>query len=260
MTRLPPMDPARAHELGQRVVDLARDTLGDALHAVTVRGSAIFGDFIPDFSDFDAHLYVDARVMRSPITPTPDITFRFQERFSEIDVPAYRVSQVQVFFISASHHPPEWTPPVPGTYRVLYGAIPPGGPELTADLLRRNARAGLIECARWVDTLLTRMVDKPDDRLPDPVRLTGTILKAALYQAVIELGEDPFAVWQWPLADALDRVESTLMPSRPATRYYRDAWRWSEAQHDGATLRRMARHGIDALDTLSRLGMERSQR
>jgi hypothetical protein len=254
MTRLPPMDPAVADELGRRIVDMSRDVLGDDLHAVTVKGSAIYGDFIPDFSDFDVHLYVAGRVMRGPMAPTVDVAFRFQERFAEIDVPAYRVSQIQVFFLSIDNYPTEWTPPLPSAYRVLFGTIPPVGPELTPEFIRRNARTGLVGCTRWIDTLLTRIVDKPDDLLEDHVRLAGTILKAALYQAAIELGEDPFEVWTWSLSDVLDRVEPELMPSRSATRYYRDAWHWSEVRRDGASLRRMGRNGIDALDALARFG------
>jgi hypothetical protein len=252
------MDPRIVEELSGRILSIASEVLGDSLQAVIVKGSAINGDFIPDFSDFDVHIFAHDNSMRGLMTPTSQVALAFQERFSYIDVPAYRVSQIQVFFISATKHPDDWVPPLPGTYRLIHGVLPNTLPELEPDVLRRLARQGLLRCDHWVDTLLGRMLDKPDDKLGDTVRLTGTILKAALYEAAITIGSDPFQTWLAPLGDVLDVVEPELMPSRPATRYYARAWRWAEIQHNGPELRAMARHGIDALDALGEFGCDHS--
>ena len=105
----------------------------------------------------------------------------------------------------------------------------------------------------WIDTLVARMPDKPDDRLEDTVRLTGTLLKAALYQAAIVRGSDPEATWRASLSEVLDFVEPAIMPARPATRYYARAWQWSEVRRDGHQLRDMFRNGIAALEALGSL-------
>jgi hypothetical protein len=248
---LPPMDPATVDDLTTRLRVIALDVLGERLRAMIVKGSAIKGDFIPHFSDFDVHLFAGEEAMRAPLTPLPEIALAFQEHFSMIDVPSYQVSQIQVMFIAASNPPEDWIPALPGTFRLVHGELPETLPVVTPELIREKAREGLAAIPGWIDTLVARMPDKPDDKLEDTVRLTGTILKAALYEAAIVLGTEPEQTWLARLAEVLDVVEPALMPARSATRYYARAWRWAEVRHDGPQLRAMFCDGITALEALA---------
>ena len=244
------MQPELADELSGRLLGIARDVIGEDLAGMIVKGSAIKGDFIPWFSDFDVHLFVDDAVMRGPLTPSQAIAVPFQERFSAIDVDDYQVSQVQVMMISATRYPQDWTPALPGSYRLVYGAVPESLPEVTAEMARSHAFDGLVRYEQWIDTLLARIVDKPDQQLADNVRLAGTLLKAALYEAAIVLGSPPLETWERSLRDILDEVEPQLMPDQPATRYFERARRWREIRDDGAELRPMLADGLSALQVL----------
>jgi hypothetical protein len=247
------MDPVLVDELSGRMLGIAREVFGDTLTAMIVKGSAIKGDFIPDFSDFDLHVFASNSVMRGPLVPDATIAIPFQDRFSRIDVSRYRVSQIQVMMISAQNHPPDWIPPLPGTFRLIHGELPDSLPEVTDDLLRMHAASGLRSYTRWVDTLLARIVDKPDDQLADSVRLAGTIMKAGLYEAAIVLGTDPRQAWYLPLRQILDIVEPALFPERIASRYFGRAVQWASVREHGPELRTMLADSLTVLDVLSAL-------
>jgi hypothetical protein len=247
------MDPARAEALGQKMLNIASDVFGDAMTGMIVKGSAIKGDFIPYFSDFDVHIFTDSRIMRGPLVPDISVAIPFQEKFSAIDVEAWQVSQIQVMIIAADNPPEKWSPPLPGSYRVLAGSIPPIYQHIDPDQFRTSAAQNLRGNGRWVDTLLGRIVDKPDQQLADSVRLAGTIMKAGLYEAAVVLGDDPITVWNSSLQEILQTVEPRVFDDQPASRYYRQAWNWRDVRSDGPSLRAMLSDALTALDRLSHL-------
>jgi hypothetical protein len=249
----PPMDPILVDEMSERMLGIARDVFGETLVAMIAKGSAIKGDFIPDFSDFDVHIFAAESVMRGPLVPDESIAIPFQERFSEIDIGRYRVSQIQVMIISAQDHPADWVPAQPGTFRLVYGQLPDSLPAITADLLRAHAHRNLPGYRGWADTILARVVDKSNAQLADNVRLAGTVMKAALYEASIVLGAEPQNVWYRPLTEILDTVEPAVLPDRSASRYYESAWRWAAIQRDPTALRSMLSDALTTLDTLATL-------
>jgi hypothetical protein len=253
MSRTPPMDPARAEELTQRLLSIAQSVFGSSMTGMIVKGSAIKGDFIPWFSDFDVHIFADDQVMRAPLVPDISVAIPFQERFSSIDVDAWQVSQIQVMMISAGNPPAEWLPPLPGSYRLVAGTLPDTYHTVDPVQFREHARNNLQSYGRWVDTLLGRIVDKPDSQLADSVRLAGTIMKAALYEGAVELGRDPEAIWDSSLEDVLEIVEQSFFPDRYASRYYERAWKWRDIRTNGHELRPMLADALLALDSLSRL-------
>ena len=253
MGRTPPMDPALVDALSQEMLDIAESVFGSSMTGMIVKGSAIKGDFIPYFSDFDVHLFADDRVMRGPLVPDISVAIPFQERFSAIDVDAWQVSQIQVMMIAVDRPPQGWIPPLPGSYRVLAGSIPAAYQHVDLAQLRTQAANNLHGYSRWVETLLGRIVDKPDHQLADSVRLAGTIMKAALYEAAIVLGDDPVSVWNSSLQEVQQVVEPRVFNDRHASRYYQRAWEWREVRTDGALLRPMLADALSTLDNLSSL-------
>lgn len=256
-TRTPPMPSEFADELSDRLLMIAREVIGENLEAMIVKGSAVKGDFIPYFSDFDVHLFLSDSVMRGPLTPAQSIVIRFQELFSSIDVEAFQVSQVQVMMISADRYPPDWIPALPGSYRLVHGDLPASLPMVTVEMVRTHAFEGLPRYEQWIDTLLARIVDKPDHQLADNVRLVGTLLKAALYEAAIVLGSPPLETWERSLNDILHEVEPQVLPERTASRYFDRARRWRDVCNHGAELRPMLADGLTALDGLARISKNR---
>jgi hypothetical protein len=251
------MDPALVDELSSTMLGIAQEVFRENLTAMIVKGSAVKGDFIPHFSDFDVHLFADDSVMRGPLAPVQSIAIPFQERFSTIDVEHYRVSQIQVMIISAGNHPPEWIPAMPGSYRLVYGELPDSLPDVTAELVRAHAHDGLSRYGTWIDSLLGRIVDKPDPQFADSVRLAGTLLKSALYEASIVLGSPPLETWDRSLRDVLDHVEPQVMPGRPASQYFERAWHWVDIRTDGNDLRPMFADCLTALESLTKLPDQR---
>lgn len=252
----PIMDPRLVEELSGRIVAAALGTLGDQARAIILKGSAITGDFFPYYSDLDVHVYTDPAAMRAPRSPRPELAFRFQASIAALDPASYQVSQAQVIFISTGDHPTDWTAPLPGSYRVLHGALPDHLQRVDEPRVRARALADLRGLDRWANSLIESMVDKPDGQLAAGVRLTGTILKPSLRQAATLLGAPAIEVWRWPLGRVLALVEPALLPEREASGYFAGAQRWVDVRGDGVALRAMAMVGIRALDTLHAFARE----
>lgn len=252
----PPLDSDLAAEIERKVIDAATTVLEDRVVAVVVKGSAINGDFIPYFSDFDAHIYVDETALRGPRSLSLEYTLRFQELFSNIEPDRYQVSQVQVIFLAATGRPDDWLPPVPGTYRVVHGSLPAGLTVLDEDMFERQARAGLKGIDDLTNGFLERIVDKPDGALAPIVRLMGTFLKPALRQAATVLGAPPIDIWTWSQTRVLDAVEPAVIPDGAASSYFSRAQHWSSARNDPSQLRAMivdAHSAFGSLAAFSRL-------
>lgn len=248
------MDEELVEELSGRVLEAAREVLGETLVGAIVKGSAVLGDFFPGFSDFDVHLFAEPAAMRGPRSLRADLALNFQRRIGPLEPDTYNVSQIQIYFVSTGAHPADWTPPIPGTHRLIYGALPPNASTIGSDALIEQARLGLRNLDRWIDKQIESIVDKPDSRLSAPARLLGTILKPSLRQAATLLGADPIAVWREPLAEVLGLVEPALLPEREASGYYAGARDWHAVREDPAALRQMAHLGLRALEELAAWG------
>lgn len=123
---LPPMPQEPRQCLAAAIVESAKEAFGAGLLTAIGKGSAFKGDFIPYYSDFDVHLFVDSRLvpMLGPRTPSLQQALKSQSCLGRINPESFQVNSIQVFVIDALDYPKDWTPPLPGTYRVLYGNYP----------------------------------------------------------------------------------------------------------------------------------------
>jgi hypothetical protein len=137
------MDPARRDALCARVIEAAIVAFGRQLRCGILKGSALKGDFIPHYSDFGVHLFVDPAAMQAVDVPRLDRALAFQAAFGQVDPRAYAVNACQVSFIAGGRYPDGWVKPIPGTYQVVYGEPPPGFAEAdSADYVRSARVAG----------------------------------------------------------------------------------------------------------------------
>ncbi|RKY00431.1 hypothetical protein DRP77_11490, partial [Candidatus Poribacteria bacterium] len=203
--------PESLREPIELIVESIKEVLGDHLRAIILKGSLVKGDFIPGYSDVDIHVLVDDEVMEGPRALRLEEALEVQRRIGKLRPQDYGVWGFQIFFLSAQNYPPDWSPPPPGGYVLLYGEIPEGMEETIEEQLRK-ARFSLIRIPGYISYLLERLVDKPDERLVEVVRLTGAILKAVLYNAASLLTGDPPSVWRMPVWDVLSRWGDELCP------------------------------------------------
>lgn len=179
---LPPMpEPARG-ELTARLLQNILDVFGGGVVAVLGKGSCFKGDFLPGYSDFDLHVFLDpARApMLGPRAPALDRTVAFQRAIGPIRAEDYGAGALQISFVDAVDYPDDWTPPLPGTFTVLHGALPDSLPEPPPEAIRAQALAFFPRLRRDLRAHLHRIADKPDTRLAGAVRLLGTSVKPAV--------------------------------------------------------------------------------
>jgi len=245
------LDKDRLDELVGHVLQAARTAFGPHLRAGILKGSAYKGDFFPGYSDLDVHLFIADEVMRSSRVPETSYALAFQEQFGTVRPEDYGISQCQIYFITWSHYPYDWVRPIPGTYRLIYGELPPGFDEVDVEEHRRNAERYLLQLDGLASWLIGGFVDKPDDGLWRYVRLLGTFLKPLPYQILIVQGGDPAEVWRRRLAGVLAEVEPVACPSRRISAFFEAVRDWEAIYGQPDQARRLLRIGLEAVDEVS---------
>ena len=251
MTYLPPASlPARTEEAARLLLAALQACFPDDLRGVLLKGSTIKGDFVPGYSDLDLHVFLRPEAMIAPRAPHPVAAMRFQAAIGGLDPREFGCNSFQVIFLDWSRYPEDWARPVPGSYQVLLGELPPGFTEVSAENYRRHARAGLARLDRAIAQLIERAVDKPDRNLPPILRLAGIELKGAVYSAATLITPDPLSVWRQPLWQVLDLLKPQLdfQPALAACFYGLADW-----QHLRHQPERVRRTFIEILEALAAL-------
>lgn len=224
-------------------------TFADKAQAILLKGSLHKGDFIPYFSDLDIHVFIQSSAMQGPMTPKLSYCLEFQERFGDLDPEKFGVSQFQVYFLDADNYPTSWTPPLPGTYGVIWGKYEPSVPSW--GFMVDRAHSLLQDIPGQIDSLMHRFIDKPNDRIADLVRLLGVYLKPAAYEVAILLGYDPIKIWTKPLPMAIKLVEPVLEDNSWSV-FYQGVQPWQEVREDPVLLRKLFAVGVSGLERLVR--------
>ena len=234
------------------IVKSLREVLGEHLIAVLLKGSLVKGDFIPGYSDVDIHVLVDYEVMEGPRSLRLEEALRIQERIGIIRPQDYDVWQFQIFFLSPEHYPYDWSPPLPGTYILLYGDVPEDLRE-TEEGYYRKIDLSLHRISGYISYLLERFTDKPNQRLAEIVRLTGAILKGTLYNAVSLLEEKPLSVWRMPVWEVLSKWEDELCPGGHLSNFFNGVReKWKKVIEDPDFARYLFSEGIKSFQALER--------
>jgi hypothetical protein len=243
--------PPKLRDALARLVAACRETFGDALRCVIVKGSALKGDFLFGYSDLDIHAFVDPEALVGDRTPTLDHALRFQEAIGGMTPRDAGASQFQVYFLRADRPPEDWTPAVPGSYAVVYGEPPPA---LTnwrdADFVGQAAR-NLAGIPGEVLMLTGRILDKPDTSLAAYVRLAGTFVKGRAYSAAIRASGDPERALGMRTTELLRYLESRDPSLAAVRRFFDFAASWERVERDPPYAREAFRAAIAALETLA---------
>ena len=240
-------------ELSEAVDDIlhaCRAAFGSHLKCVILKGSALKGDFVRNYSDLDLHAFVDPETLVSDRAPQIDYALRFQEAIGSLDPRSVGVSQFQIYFVRSDRPAAGWTPSVPGSYEVVYGEIPPALTSWKDFDFRTHVRSALAKVGEDKRLLIERIIDKPNKALPSFVRLAGTYVKNHAYSAALLASEDPewtFSLPREQLAKYLNGVDRSLAA---IGQFFAVITDWAEIERNPKAARGAFRKAIKALDAI----------
>jgi predicted nucleotidyltransferase len=244
--------PASLRGAVDAIVAACRSAFGPHLKCVILKGSAVKGDFVPDYSDLDLHAFVDGEILLSDRTPKLEYALRFQEAIGALDPRAVGASQFQVYFLRADRTPEDWNPSVPGSYEVVYGEPPHALHEWKAFDYVAHAKRNLARISDDRRMLIDRIVDKPNRALATYVRLAGTYLKGHAYSAAIVASGDPVRALGMHTTELVAYLKG-LDPSLSAVRRFFDLVApWEGVERDPPHARAAFRQAIEALEAIER--------
>ncbi len=180
----------RIAALERTVADGFSVVLGDRFAALASHGSAVTGGYIPGFSDLDLVLFLQGAILE------PDAA-ELQARLGDLDPAPFAYLQLSRA-LAIDDGQPLLPSLIPGSYRVLTGAIPAEGVLHTEQTLRASGRSWL---ARLPEAVTVNRIDwsvATGDARSRRIRVMMTALKPAIRALLVEAGEPVFATWNAP--------------------------------------------------------------
>lgn len=234
------------------VVTACTAVFEEELECIMLKGSAIKGDFIQGYSDFDFHVFLNSAAMDGERSPEAGRAVAFQKLIGEINPRDFGASQFQIFFLSARTYPPDWIPSSEGTYQILWGRTPACLQEVDDAAYVQHARRSVSNVERDKRRLIERFVDKPNSRIPTYVRLVGQYLKGHIYSMAILLTGKPNVALNMKLDELLSVVEDGMGSQGRLTTFYEYISNWATIQEQRGYAREAFMAGIDALEEMTR--------
>ncbi len=232
------------------VVSACKKAFGGSLECVTLKGSAVKGDFIPGYSDFDFHVFLNLKVMESERIPKTNYALRFQKVFGHVKPEDFEVSQFQIYFISSQYYPADWALPVEGTYRVVWGKMPFATKEADNQGYIQQANENLKTVEYMRRNLIGRFVDKPNTQISSSVRLLGTFLKSYMYSVLVLLAENPKDGLRLPLDEMIVQIEKGIGSNGHFNAFFKQISDWTILQQKSDKAREALKEGIKALEEI----------
>ncbi|HLB69242.1 MAG TPA: hypothetical protein VJN63_12455 [Thermoplasmata archaeon] len=232
------------------IVQACQVAFGPHLKCVILKGSALKGDFVRNYSDLDIHAYVDPDALLADRTPKLEHALRFQEAIGDLDPRAAGASQFQVYFLRSDRPAAGWSPAVPGSYEVVYGEMPPALSSWKDFDFRSHMKETLARIGDDQRALIGKVLDKPNTALATYVRLAGTYVKNMAYSAALIASRDPtwtFSLSRDDLSAYLSRVDRSLAA---IGEFFDIVTDWAEIERDPKAARSAFRRAIEALDAI----------
>ena len=243
---------ALVDEAANLVVSACKKTFSSNFECVVLKGSAVKGDFIPYYSDFDFHVFLKPKVMDSERVPKTNYALKFQKTFGHVKPEDFGVSQFQIYFINSQRYPVDWVPPVEGTFKVIWGKMPLAAMEADNQVYVQHAKGYLktVEDARR--DIVERFVDKPDTRISTFVRLLGVTLKGYMHSVLILLTNNPKDSLRLRLDEMIPQVEKGINSRGHFNVFFNQISDWTKIQQNGDKARTAFKIGTAALEEIAR--------
>lgn len=232
------------------VVSGCKTAFMDSLVCVILKGSAVRGDFIQGYSDFDFNVFLKPEVMDGEKSPNIEGAIQFQKAFGDIDPKDFGASQFQIYFINSEKYPHDWVSPVEGTYKIFWGDLPSIAKEMEDSMYLSYAKQFISDVEYSRKKIVERFVDKPNIRLPPVVRLLGASLKGYMYSVSVLLTSKPKIVLRSTLDKLLPIVEEGIGSKGYFSKFFGYVVNWSLVKRNYEYAREAFREGTKALDEI----------
>ncbi len=247
-------NPPKAEVLNRAVslvVSACKTAFMDTLECVTLKGSAVKGDYIRGYSDFDFHVFLKPEAMEGERSPKVEGAIKFQKAIGDINPQDFGASQFQIYFINSEKYPQDWLPPTEGTYKILWGRLPPNLKKMDDSTYLRYARQFLSSVESDKQKLIERFVDKPNNGVAGVVRLLGATVKGHIYSVSMLLTSKPKTVLRLKVDELTPIVEEGIESKGHISKFFEYISNWSLIQENCEYAREAFREGIEALKEIN---------
>jgi hypothetical protein len=250
MLRFSPPSDEEVNRATKLVISACQTAFNENLECVTLKGSALKGDFIPGYSDYDYHVFLSPQAMDSERVPKTEYALRFQKAFGHIHPEDFGASQFQIYFINSQRYPPDWVPPVKGAFKVFLGKLPASAREADDESYIQNAREYLETADHARRTIVGRFVDKPNRRVAPVVRLLGATLKSYMHPVLVLLEKKPKETLRLKLDQMIPPVEKELNSKGHIASFFEHVSNWTKVQQESDYARGAFKEGTEALSEI----------
>ena len=190
-----------SNEIKNRILPI----FGNDITCIILHGSVVKGGFIKHFSDVDVQVFLKADTFDRYGIPLMK-SIETQKAVGDIDFSDIGIKYLQMYFYNTLDLPSWYTPPLEGTYRVIFGSYPN---ELVYDV--EDFKKKMVQYLKNIDNVIPNLVknfaDSSNNVLFRRLRYLETDVVPTMYSLCSFDLENPEKIWAKPKNDIIALVE-----------------------------------------------------
>ena len=186
-------------ELGKTTENLMKglqEIFNEQIICALIHGSTVKGGMIKDFSDLDVQVFLKETAF-DEYGLNLDQSMQIQEFIGDMDFNTIGAYYLQMYFHNSKNMPDWYTPPVKGSYQLLYGELPEELEYNVQDF--QNKMVGdLKNLKETIANLIRNFVDSSNKTLFRRVRYLSTVIFPIMYSFLSYNYPEPEKIWVKP--------------------------------------------------------------
>ena len=189
-------DEKELEKINGYLLDSLETVFGDEILCALIHGSAVKGGMIRGFSDLDVQVFLKESSF-DEFGLRLEKSLAIQKLIGELDVTTIGASYLQMYFHDPLQMPEWYTPPVKGSYQILFGELPK---ELDYNIenFKERMKTKLENLNETIAHSVRGFTDSSNKTLPRRVRYVATMVFPTMYSFLSFDADDPTVIWVKP--------------------------------------------------------------
>ena len=191
-------------KISRQLRDLILKVFNEKVRCILIHGSVIKGGMIEDFSDLDVQVFLDEDSIN--IYGLELIkSIEMQKLVGNFDLTSIKASYLQMYFYNSNKMPSWYTPPVSGSYQVIFGDLP-NNLDYNIENFRKRMIQNLRDLSNKISNLVGNFADSSNRTLLRRVRYLATVIFPSMYSLVSYKLDDPSILWKKPKNEICEMI------------------------------------------------------
>jgi hypothetical protein len=173
--------------------DSLQNIFGEELYCLLVHGSIVKGGMIEGFSDLDVQVFLQPNSFND-FGLKLEKAMELQELVGDLNIQEIGAAYLQILFINIQDIPDWYTPPIKGTYKILFGQLPENLNYSMKDF-QVKIKKSLLELPSVIENLIRNFADSSNEQISRRTRYVATKVFPIMYSLLSYDIDHPDKIW-----------------------------------------------------------------